>query len=94
MVSPPPPPLCKGHRSPNPTGLGVTEGREGERLVCEHAELAYKLCAVSLQCRVAGHQSGSSPRAAQPSSSGFGSVAEREAVGRERDVGRSRLGSC
>jgi hypothetical protein len=35
-------PSRKGHRNPNPTGLSVPERRDHERLLAEHAELAYK----------------------------------------------------
>jgi hypothetical protein len=30
-------PTRKGHRNPNPTGLGLAERREGERAISEHA---------------------------------------------------------
>jgi transposase len=35
-------PSRKGHRNPNPTGLRLAERREHERLISEHAELAYR----------------------------------------------------
>jgi transposase len=35
-------PSRKGHRNPNPTGLNLTERRQHERLINEHAELAYR----------------------------------------------------
>lgn len=35
-------PTRKGHRNPNPTGLGLAERRERERAISEHAELAYR----------------------------------------------------
>ncbi|HEY2653241.1 MAG TPA: transposase [Solirubrobacteraceae bacterium] len=35
-------PSRKGHRNPNPTGLGVADRREHERAICEHPELAYR----------------------------------------------------
>lgn len=35
-------PSRKGHRNPNPTGLSAPERRDHERMLSQHAELAYK----------------------------------------------------
>ena len=35
-------PSRKGHRNPNPTGLGLAERREHERAICAQAETAYR----------------------------------------------------